>query len=192
MKKSIYFFTLSILFISCKTANQNVICTLDTLEIPVKLLEAQIKQDSTYVTLMIPKKLTVKNNYRNRIRLSLANLSIDEHGGGNGAKYRIYGVNDSLNTPLYQINFKRNQKKEYSIYLGYTLKIDNTEKEIILKNATFSQKRQGKNIYDIGFMKEVNYYLQQKIPDSIKGYLTSTFYNNEINGYFKEAVQVKF
>ena len=160
--------------------------------IPVKIRIVDVREDSTWIRLLIPTEFDLKNSTNSRIKLSDGYLTL--RGGNVNIASVLLSKRNKLELGFGDIKFDKNDQRHFKAYTSYKVMLSNEEKKGILKDAKFSQHmlKSKKEVYDIGTLENASPALLKKVPDSLKGYIRMHFYNFTTQQRFAKNIPVEF
>jgi hypothetical protein len=157
------------------------------LDKPLKIIYKEKGNDSTYLYLCFPKRITMNNVLKTTKVLDFhlghyQNTKDQRH-------YRTYKYNKKL---LLDINLDSGKKKSFSfdIYYGYLMKLKNSKLLELLINTEKTQQLGNLEVYNIKTTKDIKNWALSKINDSIKGQLHFKLYNKE-KGFFYKSLDIE-
>lgn len=189
-----YLFCSIIFFVflhSCTSQEKEIIINRVNTKLPIKIMLSESYNDSTRIRLMIPQEFEMINYQNSKIDLEGIRLSITGSNVFSARKGYLEIVKDSLLSNKSGI-IKLSKQEKYKVYACYHSFVTDIEKNIILNNSNFSQKKYNQKIYNINEVSQVKKILFEKIPDSLKGYIQISFYNNSTKEFFAKNIPIKF
>lgn len=195
MKKTLILTIFFVLLLSsCQSQDGQIIIKQQKHELPLKILLIRKGVDSTYAQLMIPQKIELKNEFNNSVAFSTLQFSLKGSDIFSFKNPMVYEFSsDTLEyTPAKKRVIGKKTSKIYKLYIGYNYLLDSAEIERLLEGSRFSQKRKGKDIFDIDNFKINLEFFKNKIPDSIRGYIHLNYTNPETDQFDYLNIPVKF
>ena len=190
MHKLIGIHLILFVFFSCATKKEGLDYTINETKAPIKVMESFIMNDSTFVILLMPKLITLKNNYPREVELNDILMSTEKDGGHNVKKYLIYGFKNTLTPPPKNIYISKN--KTFLLYIGYKMFIKNTDKIAMQKDATYTQTENSRKVFDLVNTKQNNLFFKQKINSFNKSYLIFKYHIQKKEGYQKKSILMDY
>ncbi len=194
MRNFLILFLISLSLTSCKSQNERVYGESQETKLPLKTVVINRNKDSVYMQLMVPSKIKINNDFNSEIFFTKMQFS---QNGGNVFSFKgpkVYEQRDDTleYKPVKKRYIKSNSFKEYNLYVGYNVFLNTNETDIVLKNANFSNKMKNKEVYNIERNENILEIFNQKIPDSIRGYIHLNYTNPKTEQFDYLNIPVSF
>ena len=190
MKKYIIL-TIIIYIFSCKSQTHNINIKVNNSNLPVKGLLVLEKNNTFSALIFIPQEFALENT----ANIQFSNIDFSLNGGN------VFGTNKSTvytikkDTLLYKptkVDTYQTSKNKYKTYVSYELTLSYAEKKSLFTDSKFIQKKYGRKLFNLGSIKSINIKLNQKIPDSLKGFIHLNFKNPKTNQFDYLNIPVQF
>ncbi|MDO6759151.1 hypothetical protein Q4566_02980 [Tamlana sp. 2_MG-2023] len=175
---------------SCDSQENKIIVETYPSRLPIKIRIIQKYPDSTLIGLLVPQEFELNNQFNSALKISHSYFSLD---GGNIDSGPIYDFkSDSLTYGPNKIRLAKNEKKKFKLYSVYRTFLRDSEKDKILKTAQLAQNKYGNKIFDTGNLQNLKELLNNKIPDSLKGYIHLNYTNPKTEQFDYLNIPVEF